>query len=205
MTDHLHDSSMYLGAGFVLAVMVATYIALSLFGKRFNQKIPVAVLLFVSCVVGAAAGGYGFPLRHLIEGEFGYISINLVIFTGMILLQVLKQSGSLDAITWDIMVNFRRRPTILFVLLTALLYFPGMVTGVGTAAVLSTGIFAAVILMTVGVPKVETAAILAMLTTFGAAAPPVNLPALIISGGINMPYEGFGTILWVLTIPVGLF
>jgi hypothetical protein len=139
------------------------------------------------------------------EGEFGYIYINLVILTGMILLQVMKQSGNLDAISWDILVNFRRRPVILFILVTAMLYFPGMVTGVGTAGVLSTGIFVATILAAVGVPKVETAAILAMLTTFGAAAPPVNLPALIISGGINMPYEGFTWILWVLTIPVGLF
>jgi hypothetical protein len=155
--------------------------------------------------VGALVAGHGFPIRHLFEGEFGYIYINLVILTGMILLQVLKQSGSLDAISWDILVNFRRRPVILFILLAAMLYFPGMVTGVGTAGVLSTGIFVAVILGVVGIPKIETAAILALLTTFGAAAPPVNLPALIISGGINMPYEGFGLILWVLTIPVCLF
>ena len=123
----------------------------------------------------------------------------------MILLQVLKLSGSLDAISWDILVNFRRRPVILFILLTFMLFFPGMVTGVGTAGVLSTGIFAALILTTVGVPKLETAAILALLTTFGASAPPINIPALIIAGGINMPYEGFDTILWILTLPLGIF
>jgi len=205
MFKHLHDSHMYLEALIILLAMVAAYVVTDLVGRRYKQKIPVAVLLFLSCVVGAFVGGYGFPLRHLFEGEFGYIYINLVILTGMILLQVLRQSGSLDAISWDILVNFRRRPIILFILLGAMLYFPGMVTGVGTAGVLSTGIFVAVILMVVGIPKIETAAILALLTTFGAAAPPVNLPALIISGGINMPYEGFGWILWVLTIPVGLF
>lgn len=196
---------MYREAVLVFLAMMATYVILSFVGRRLKQNIPLAVLLFGSCVVGAAAGGFGFPLRHLIEGESGYIYINLVIFTGMILLQVLKQSGALDAISWDILVNFRRRPVVLFILLTFMLFFPGMVTGVGTAGVLSTGIFAALILTTVGVPKLETAAILALLTTFGASAPPINIPALIISGGINMPYEGFDTILWVLTLPLGIF
>ena len=196
---------MYTEALLILLAMMVAYVVIDLIGRRFKQKIPVALLLFLSCVVGALVGGYGLPLRHLIEGEFGYIYINLVIFTGMILLQVMKQSGNLDAISWDILVNFRQRPVILFVLLTAMLYFPGMVTGVGTAGVLSTGLFVALILETVGIPKLETAAILALVTSFGAAAPPVNIPALIISGGINMPYEGFTWILWVLTIPVGLF
>jgi hypothetical protein len=203
--NHLHDSHMYTEAVIVLIAMVVAYVVIDYIGRRFRQKLPVALLLFLSCIVGALVGGYGFPLRHFIEGEFGYIYINLVILTGMILLNVLKHSGNLDAISWDILVNFRQRPVILFILLTAMLYFPGMVTGVGTAGVLSTGVFVAVILEIVGVPKLETAAILALLTTFGAAAPPVNLPALIISGGINMPYEGFTWILWVLTIPVGLF
>ena len=205
MSAHAHDAQMYTDAFIVLIAMIVSYIVIDWIGKRFKQKIPVAVLLFLSCICGALVGGYGFPLRHLIEGEFGYIYINLVILTGMVLLEVLKHSGSLDAITWDIMMNFRKRPIILFVLLTALLYFPGMVTGVGTAAVLSTGIFVAVILDAVGIPKINNAAILALVTTFGAAAPPVNLPALIISGGINMPFDGFTLILWVLTIPVGLF
>ncbi len=205
MSAHAHDVQMYNDAAIVLIAMIASYIVISLIGKYFKQKIPVAVLLFLSCIFGSLVGGFGFPLRHLIEGEFGYIYINLVILTGMVLLQVLKHSGSLDAITWDIMINFRKQPIILFILLTALLYFPGMVTGVGTAAVLSTGIFVAVILDAVGIPKINNAAILALVTTFGAAAPPVNLPALIISGGINMPYDGFTWILWVLTIPVGLF
>lgn len=205
MIAHMRDSHMYIESLLILLVMTGTYVGVDYIGKRFHQKIPVALLLFTACVIGALAGGYGVPLRHLIEGEFGYIYINLVILTGMILLQILKQSGSLNAISWDILVNFHRHPVPLFILLTAMLYFPGMVTGVGTAGVLSTGIFVAVILETVGIPKIETAAILALLTTFGAAAPPINLPALIISGGINMPYEGFGPILWVLTIPVGIF
>lgn len=93
----------------------------------------------------------------------------------------------------------------MFCLITLLLFFPGMVTGIGTAAVLSTGLVAIVLLRAVGVPNIQTGAIVAMLTTIGAAAPPINLPAVIIASGINMPYEGFDLILFVITVPLGLF
>lgn len=205
MLMHAHDGQMYWDAVFVLCVMVATGVIISLIGNRFKQRIPLAFTLFVSVAVGAMAGGFGFPFRHLIEGPMFYIYINLVIFTALIMLQVMKESGNMQDIAWDILVNFRQRPKILFALLTLMLFFPGMVTGVGAAAVLSTGVIVAVILQAVGVPKLETAAILAIVTTLGAAAPPVNLPALIISSGINMPYEGFDLIILVLTAPPGIF
>ncbi len=196
---------MYWDAGFVLAVMAAVCVIIPFIGARFKQRIPLAFTLFVAMAVGAMAGGFGFPFRHLIEGPTFYIYINLVIFTSLIMLQVMKDSGNMQDIAWDIMAAFRTKPILLFFLLTMMLFFPGMVTGVGAAAVLSTGVIVAVILQVIGIPKLETAAIIAVVTTLGAAAPPVNLPALIISSGINMPYEGFDTILWVLTLPPALF
>ncbi|MBW2606297.1 MAG: TRAP transporter large permease [Deltaproteobacteria bacterium] len=201
----MHGSEMYAHASFVLGVMVVSFIAIFIAGKKLKQDIPIAVILFLICVIGALAGGYGVPVRHLFEGMSFYIYINLVILTGMVFLQVMKSSGNLDAITWDILMGFHRRPIILFCLLTLILFLPGMVTGIGTAAVLTTGTFVAVILMTLGIPRTETAVILALVTTFGAAAPPVNLPAMIISGGINMPYSGFSLVLLLLTVPAGLF
>lgn len=151
------------------------------------------------------AGGFGIPWCRLIEGPMYYIYINMVIFTALIMLQVMKESGGMEAIAWDILVTFRTMPFILFLLLMLMVYFPGMVTGVGAAAVLSTGVIVAVILQAVGVPKLETAAILAIWSTMGAAAPLVNLPALIISGGLNMPFDGFTQILLLLSVPPGRF
>lgn len=205
MTEHLHDATMYTTAAISLATMAVTFTVIYFLGKRFKQDIPLAINLFISSAASAAVVGFGFPLRHLFEGPVWYIYINLVIFCGMIFLTVMKRSGNLDCITWDILTTFRNRPVILFILLTVMVFFPGMFTGVGTAAVLSTGVFAAAILRIVGVPRAQNGAIIAMLSTLGAAAPPVNIPALIIASGINMPYEGFDTILWVLTIPLGLF
>ena len=205
MIEHLHDNRMYLTAGVALGTMVLTFAAISYVGRRLGRAVPLAVNLFVCMIAGALAYGFGLPLRHLFEGPVWYIYINLVIFTGMIFLTCLKAAGNLDCIAYDILTKFRKRPSIMFCLITLLLFFPCMVTGVWTAGVLSTGLVAVVILRVVGIPNIRTGAIVAMLTTIGAAAPPVNLPAIIIARGINMPYEGFELILLVITVPLGLF
>lgn len=204
MFAHSHGDAMYWTAGFALLVMAVTYVAIMLLANRFNQKIPLAITLFVAVAASAVATGFN-PLRHLFEGPVWYIYINLVILCGMIFLTTMKAAGNLDCIAYDILTNFRTRPAIVLVLVMALLFFPGMVTGVGTAAILSTGMVAVTILRVCGIPNVKIAAILAVVTTIGSAAPPVNLPAIIIASGINMPYEGFDRILWALTLPTGLF
>jgi TRAP-type C4-dicarboxylate transport system permease large subunit len=196
---------MYQTSLIVLVAMCTSCVAIALIGRACKQKIPLAFNLFVSSAFGALVGGFGIPWRHLIEGPMFYIYVNLAIFTALIMLQVMKESGNLEAIAWDILTTFRTRPILLFLLLLLMLYFPGMVTGVGAAGVLSTGAIVAVILEAVGVPKLETGAILAIATTLGAAAPPVNLPALIIASGINMPFDGFTELLLVLTVPPGIF
>lgn len=202
---HSHGSAMYATAGLALGAMVVSFIAIFFLGKRLKNDIPIAINLFISVTVGAVVTGFGIPFRHLFEGPVWYIYINLVIFTGMMFLTCMKQAGNLDCIAYDILTTFRNRPTLLLCLITLLLFFPGMVTGVGTAAVLSTGMVSIVILRVCGIPNLKIAAILAMVTSIGAAAPPVNLPAIIIASGINMPYEGFDLLLLVLTVPLGLF
>lgn len=206
---HSHGPTMYVTASVALAVMIVTFVAVTLLGKKYKQNIPIAITLFVSMFMGALCTGFLLPIsdfiRNLFEGQVWYIYINLVILTGMIFLTGMKEAGNLDNIAHDILTAFHKQPIILFILVTALLFFPGMFTGVGTAAVLSTGIVAVAILRVVGIPDVRIAAIVALVTTMGAAAPPVNLPALIIASGINMPYEGFTWILLVTTVPLGLF
>lgn len=196
---------MYATAGAALAAMIVCYVVILLLGKKLRQDIPIAINLFVSVAVSAVVTGFGFPFRHLFEGPVWYIYINLVIFTGMMFLTCMKQAGNLDCIAYDIVTTFRTRPTIMFCLITLLLFFPGMVTGVGTAAVLSTGMVAITIMRICGISNLNIAAIVAMVTSIGAAAPPVNLPAIIIASGINMPYEGFDLLLLVMTVPLGLF
>ncbi|MBO4316887.1 MAG: hypothetical protein J5855_01225, partial [Mailhella sp.] len=196
---------MYITAGISLAALLVTFIIITLLGKKFRQNIPIAINLFVSAAVSAVVAGFGFPFRHLFEGPVWYIYINLVIFCGMIFLTCMKYAGNLDCIAYDMLTHFRNHKAIMLILVMVLLFFPGMVTGVGTAAVLSTGLIAAVILRICGIPNIKIGAIIAIVTSIGAAAPPVNLPAIIIASGINMPYEGFTEILLALSVPTGLF
>jgi hypothetical protein len=157
VSSHSHAAGMYTTAGIALAAMAVSYLAITLLGKKIKQNIPIAINLFVSVAVSAVVTGFGFPFRHLFEGPVWYIYINLVIFTGMMFLVCMKQAGNLDCIAYDILTKFRTKPILMFCLITLLLFFPGMVTGVGTAAVLSTGMVAITILRVCGIPNVKIA------------------------------------------------
>jgi TRAP-type C4-dicarboxylate transport system permease large subunit len=82
--------------------------------------------------------------------------------------------------------------------------FPGMITGSSTASVLSAGSIMAPILLLLGIPKVNVGAIIAMGGILGMIAPPTNVPAMIICGGIDMPYVGFTLPLALLTFPLAI-
>jgi TRAP-type C4-dicarboxylate transport system permease large subunit len=80
--------------------------------------------------------------------------------------------------------------------------FPGMITGLSTATVLTTGALAAPALMLLGIPKNTVAAMVAMSAIYGMIAPPINIPAMIIGGGVDMPYIGFELPLLFATFPL---
>jgi len=80
--------------------------------------------------------------------------------------------------------------------------FPGMITGLSTAAVLTTGALAAPALILLGIPHITVAAMVAMNAIYGMIAPPINIPAMIIGGGVDMPYIGFELPLIFTTFPL---
>lgn len=183
-----------------LIIFLAMVIAFA--GGCFILKLPVSISMVASAVIGALVGGYGFPLRHLVEGMFSYVDTILVITTAMIFMKVVQDSGALDALSSLIIEKFHKAPAILLCLIMLVIMFPGMITGSSTAAVLSAGSIMAPVLMLMGIPMLETACILAMGGVLGMIAPPVNIPAMIIGGGIDIPYVGFELPLALLTFPL---
>lgn len=171
----------------------------------FAVKLPIGLAMVAAAMGGTLVAGLGIPLRHLVEGAFGYIDTMLVIATAMIFMKVIQQSGTLDFISRKIITKYYKRPSLLLMLLMLLIMFPGMITGSSTAAVLSTGALVAAVLINLGIPKVETAAIIAMGGLLGMIAPPVNVPVMIIGGGVDMPYMGFTLPLLAMTLPVAFF
>ena len=186
--------------GIYTLAMVGSFV----FGA-FALKLPIAVALGAAAAVGALAAGEGFPVRHFVEGTFGYLDTILIIATAMIFMKTVQKTGMLESLAAWVIRTFRTRPLLRSLGLMVIIMVPGMITGSSTAAVLTTGALVAPVLIKLGVPAVKTAAAIAMGAIYGMIAPPVNVPAMIIGGGIDMPYVGFALPLLVCTVPLAFF
>ena len=183
----------------IFIAMVGTFVI-----GCFALKLPVSVSMVLAAVIGALCGGQGIPVRHLVEGTFSYVDTILVIATAMIFMRVIQKSGALDALSTLIVQKFHRFPALVLCMVMLIIMFPGMITGSSTASVLSAGSIMAPVLMLMGVPVLETASIIALGGLLGMIAPPVNIPAMIIGGGIDIPYVGFEGPLMLLTFPLAI-
>jgi len=172
-------------ATLVLAVMVAAFVAAKLF------KISTELALFAAALAGALAAGEGLPARAIVEGAFTYFDIVLIFVTATLFMNLLKESGAAAFVVRAILRRFHRRKAPLFVLLALLLLVPGALTGAGSVTVLVMGGMAATVLGTMDIPRPKVAAIIFVIAGLSAAAPPVNLWAMLTAAGVNMPYVGF--------------
>ena len=162
-------------------------------------RLPVSLSLAATSVLLALAAGRGFPLEHLVEGMFSYLDVCLVLITAMIFMKVIESNGLLRELTHGIIVRLGGSPMLLLVALTVLIMFPGMITGSCSASVLGTGAIVAPVLMRMGLPLAAAGAVISSAAVYGMIAPPVNIPVMIIGGGIDMPYIGFDLVLAVIT------
>ena len=180
-------------------VMVAVFVIAAMW-----FKLPIGISLVLASVAGALAAGAGIPIRHLVEGTFAYLDPILIIATAMIFMETLRRSGALSSISRTIIVRMHKRPVWLLIFISLFIMFPGMITGLSTAAVLTTGALAAPALILLGIPPVTAAAMIAMSAIYGMIAPPINVPAMIIGGGVDMPYIGFELPLIFATFPLAI-
>jgi hypothetical protein len=172
-------------AALVLAVMVVAFVVAKLL------KVSTELSLFASALAGAVAGGNGIPVRHIVEGAFTYFDIVLIFVTATLFMNLLKESGAAAFVVRAILRRFHRHKAPLFVLLALLLLVPGALTGAGSVTVLIMGGMAATVLATMDIPGPKVAAIIFVIAGLSAAAPPVNLWAMLTAAGVNMPYVGF--------------
>jgi TRAP-type C4-dicarboxylate transport system permease large subunit len=163
-------------------------------------RLPVSLSLGATAALIALAAGEGFPLGHLVEGMFSYLDVSLVLFTAMIFMKVIEANGLLAELTQSLIALLGRSRFLLLVALTIVIMFPGMITGSCTASVLGTGVIVAPVLMRMGLARATAGAVISSAAVYGMIAPPVNVPVMIIGGGIDMPYVGFGLVLTVITV-----
>jgi len=189
-------------------VVIEFYILILMLGifalAVFLGKFPIGVSLMISSIFGALAAGFGIPIRHLVEGSFAYLDPILIITSAMIFMEVIKETGALGEISRMIIIYLHKRPFWMLSLITLFIMFPGMITGLSTAAVLTTGAIVAPALMHLSIPRVKTGAIIAMAALDGMIAPPINVPVMIIGGGVDMPYVGFELPLLFASLPLAI-
>ncbi|MBI5059685.1 TRAP transporter large permease subunit [candidate division KSB1 bacterium] len=183
--------------GLVLLVMIA-----ALAGAVFILRWPTGISLAVSALAGALSGGFGIPLRHLVEGTMLYLDPILIVVTSLFFMRVYEQSGSLADLNRWLLRTFGGSPALLIAVLTLFVMFPGMLTGLTAPCVLTTGAMCVPILLAAGLSRVRAGAFIAVAAFFGMVAPPVNICAMIIGGGVDMPYVGFGLPLTVAAFPL---
>ncbi|MFH1851777.1 MAG: TRAP transporter large permease subunit [Candidatus Neomarinimicrobiota bacterium] len=170
----------------------------------FVLKLPAGVSLMAAALIGALAGGEGIPIRHLVEGSFGFLEAILIIATAMIFMKVAEASGVLSTISYWMIKSFYKSPSLLFVVIALFIMFPGMLTGLSSACLLTTGALIVPALLAMGMPKLAAGSFVALMAVLGEIAPPICIPVMIIGGGVDMPYIGFTRPLFLASFPLAV-
>lgn len=180
--------------------MIVAFVVLLVF-----LKVSPGLSLMISAVIGALISGFGFPLRHLVEGSFGYIDVILIITTAMIFMQGLEESNTLKFVSLKIVEKFHKYPVLMLILFMLVIMFPGMITGSSLASIVSSGALLGPIMIKLGIPKAKVGAIIAFGAVLGMVAPPINVPVMVICDIVDMPYIGFTLPLLLLSFPLAIF
>ncbi len=182
---------MYFQIGIILAIMVIAY-ALAKW-----KKLSIELSMLSAAVGGGIAGAFintppiGQLARHLVEGAFTYLDVILVFSTATIFMAIVRESGGVNYVVRGTIKYFFNLRIIALVLLMIIVLIPGALTGSGSVSLLVVGAPVALALGYLGIARKRVAAILFIVAGLSAAAPPVNIWAMILSAGTAIPYVGF--------------
>lgn len=196
---------MYLQIGIILLIMIAAY-ALANW-----RKFSVEICMLAAAVAGGIAGAFvktppiGQLARHLVEGTFTYLDVILVFVTATIFIAIITESGGVNYVVRGIIKVFYNKRIFALLLLMIVILIPGALTGAGSVSILTVGAPIALALGYLGIPKKKVAAILFIVAGLSAAAPPVNIWAMIVSAGTAIPYVGFELPLGIPILILGTF
>jgi GntP family gluconate:H+ symporter len=183
--------------GIIFALAIGLFVLAHLV---LRWPLPLAVI----AVAAAAAllGDFGVPFRHLVEGGFGFINLVLALFAGAFFGHMMRASGAADRAAEAIVRAVGGRVLPVLTLAALPLFVVGMFVGIAGVAVLSAGVFAVPALRRIGYDDATIAAFIAVLATAGMIAPPMNVPAMLIADGVNMPWTNGARALLALALPL---
>jgi GntP family gluconate:H+ symporter len=185
--------------GIIFGLAIALFLLLQI---ALHWPLP---LTFVTvAIVAAMLGDFGIPFRHLVEGGFGFINLVLALFAGAFFGHMMTCSGNAEAAAAGLVraVGGRVLPVLMLVGLP--LFVVGMFVGIAGVSVLAAGVFAVPALRRIGFDDASIAAFVAVMATAGMIAPPMNVPAMLIADGVNMPWSNVARPLFALSVPLAL-
>jgi hypothetical protein len=187
----------------ILLLMVGAYTVAK------AAKLSVEISMFCAAVVGGLAGAFAKTppfseiARHLVEGSFTYLDVILVFFTATLFMTILNESGGVDYVVGSAMRSLGRRRVPALLVLMVIILVPGALTGAGSVSLLVVGAPVALALRRLGIAPKRVAAILFIVAGLSAAAPPVNIWAMILCAGTAIPYVGFELTLGIPVLILG--
>jgi hypothetical protein len=196
---------MSIQVGIILTIMVVAY-AIAKW-----KKLSVELSMLSAAIAGGIAGAFvnAPPIsqlaRHLVEGSFTYIDVILVFTTATIFMAIVSESGGVNYVVRGTIKYFYNIRIIALLLLMIIILIPGALTGAGSVSLLVVGAPVGLALGYLGIPKRRVAAILFIVAGLSAAAPPVNIWAMILCAGTAIPYVGFELPLGIPVLVLGTF
>jgi CitMHS family citrate-Mg2+:H+ or citrate-Ca2+:H+ symporter len=196
---------MSLQIGIVLAVIVLAYAAAK------GCRLTVEISMFLAALAGGVAGAFfGAPpagqlARHLAEGAATYLDVILVFSTATIFMAIVSESGGVNYVVRATIRAFHDKRLGALLILMIIILIPGALTGAGSISLLVVGAPVAMALGLLGISPRRVAAILFIVAGLSAAAPPVNIWAMILCAGTAIPYVGFELPLAIPVLLLGTF
>lgn len=196
---------MQLQIGIILVIMVAAY------ALAKAKKLSVELSMLAAALAGGIAGAFiqtpplGQLARHLVEGSFTYLDVILVFSTATIFMALVNESGGVNYVVRATIKYFYNIRILALLFLMIIILIPGALTGAGSVSLLVVGAPTALALSYLGIPKRRVAAIVFIVAGLSAAAPPVNIWAMITCAGTAIPYVGFELPLGIPVLILGTF
>jgi len=185
--------STYATTSYTLAAMVAAF---ALSSWRFKSP---ELAMVITALVGALVAGLGVPAHLFVEGTFTFLDLAFIFITACVFMNAYSEVGAMNALVRAMVTRLYRWKWLLLMVLAILMLIPGALTGAGVVSVLVVGGLVAAVLRLMGLAEERVAAFVFMLGILSAIAPPINVWAMLMAAGANMPYVGFD---WILLVPV---
>ena len=118
---------------------------------------------------------------------------------------IVGESGGVNYVVRGTIRLFYNVRLLALLVLMIIVLIPGALTGAGSVSLLVVGAPVALALGYLGVPRKKVAAMLFIVAGLTAAAPPVNIWAMILCAGTAIPYVGFTFTLGIPVLILGTF